>query len=143
MREDMVNIEMEILRGTQELNSFEIGDEMYDERLKAIADLLDIRKKMFDEEERQKKLQLEENERERIERLRVDKEVLERNERIERSEKEDMHKYIGYAINVAGIVLPLIFYGTWFRKGLQFEETGVYTSGMVKGLMGKMQPKLS
>lgn len=143
MREDMVNIEMEILRGTQELNSFEIGDEMYDERLKAIADLLDIRKKMFDEEERQKKLQLEENERERIERLRVDKEVLERNERIERSEKEDMHKYIGYAINVAGIVMPLIFYGAWFKKGLVFEETGVYTSGMVKGLMGKMQPKLS
>ena len=116
---------------------------MYDERLKAIADLLDIRKKMFDEEERQKKLQLEENERERIEKLRVDKEVLERNERIERSEKEDMHKYIGYAINVAGIVLPLIFYGTWFKKGLTFEETGVYTSGMVKGLMGKMQPKLN
>lgn len=143
MREDMVNIEMEILRGTQELNSFEIGDEMYDERLKAIADLLDIRKKMFDEEERQKKLQLEENERERIERLRVDKEVLERNERIERSEKEDMHKYIGYAINVAGIVMPLIFYGAWFKKGLVFEETGVYTSGMVKGLMNKMQPRLN
>ena len=143
MREDMVNIEMEILRGTQELNSFEIGDEMYDERLKAIADLLDIRKKMFDEEERQKKLQLEENERERIERLRVDKEALERNERIERSEKEDMHKYIGYAINVAGIVMPLIFYGAWFKKGLVFEETGVYTSGMVKGLMNKMQPRLN
>ena len=143
MREDMVNIEMEILRGTQELNSFEIGDEMYDERLKAIADLLDIRKKMFDEEERQKKLQLEENERERIERLCVDKEVLERNERIERSEKEDMHKYIGYAINVAGIVMPLIFYGAWFKKGLVFEETGVYTSGMVKGLMNKMQPRLN
>ena len=143
MREDVINVEMEILRGTQDLNSFEVGDEMYDSRLKAILGLLDIRRKMFDEEERKHKLKTEENERERIERLRVDKEVLERNERIERSEKEDMHKYIGYAINVAGIVLPLIFYGTWFKKGLTFEETGVYTSGMVKNLMNKMQPKLN
>lgn len=143
MREDVINVEMEILRGTQDLNSFEVGDEMYDSRLKAISGLLDIRRKMFDEEERKHKLKTEESERERIERLRVDKEVLERNERIERSEKEDMHKYIGYAINVAGIVLPLIFYGTWFKKGLTFEETGVYTSGMVKGLIGKMQPRLN
>ena len=143
MREDVINVEMEILRGTQDLNSFEVGDEMYDSRLKAISGLLDIRRKMFDEEERKHKLKTEESEKARIEKLRVDKEVLERNERIERSEKEDMHKYIGYAINVAGIVLPLIFYGTWFKKGLTFEETGVYTSGMVKGLIGKMQPRLN
>ena len=143
MREDVINVEMEILRGTQDLNSFEVGDEMYDSRLKAISGLLDIRRKMFDEEERKHKLKTEESERERIERLRVDKEVLERNERIERSEKEDMHKYIGYAINVAGIVMPLIFYGAWFKKGLVCEETGVYTSGMVKGLMNKMQPRLN
>ena len=143
MREDVINVEMEILRGTQDLNSFEVGDEMYDSRLKAISGLLDIRRKMFDEEERKHKLKTEESEKARIEKLRVDKEVLERNERIERSEKEDMHKYIGYAINVAGIVLPLIFYGAWFKKGLTFEETGVYTSGMVKGLIGKMQPRLN
>lgn len=143
MREDVINIEMEILKATGELDSFEVGDEMYNSRLEAISRLLDIRRKMFDEEERKHKLETEENERKRNEKLRVDKEVLERNERNERFEKENTHKYIGYAINVAGIVLPLIFYGAWFGKGLQFEETGVYTSGMVKGLMNKMQPKLN
>ena len=143
MREDITNIELEILKATGELDSFEVGDEMYNSRLRAITGLLDIRKKMFDEEERKHKIQTEEDSRARDERLRADKDVLDRNERMERSEKEDMHKYIGYAINVAGIVLPLIFYGTWFKKGLTFEETGVYTSGMVKGLMGKMQPKLN
>ena len=143
MREDITNIELEILRATGELDSFEVGDDMYNSRLRAITGLLDIRKKMFDEEERTHKVQIEENNRARDEKLRADREVLERNERIERSEKEDIHKYIGYAINVASIVLPLAFYGVWFRKGLQFEETGVYTSGMVKGLMGKMQPKLN
>ena len=135
MREDITNIELEILKATGELDSFEVGDEMYNSRLRAITGLLDIRKKMFDEEERTHMIQTEEDSRAR--------DVLDRNERMERSEKEDMHKYIGYAINVAGIVLPLIFYGTWFKKGLTFEETGVYTSGMVKGLMGKMQPKLN
>lgn len=143
MREDVINVEMEILRGTQDLNSFEVGDEMYNSRLRAITGLLDIRKKMFDEEERKHKIQAEEDSRARDERLRADKDVLDRNERMERSEKEDMHKYIGYAINVAGIVMPLIFYGAWFKKGLTFEETGVYTSGMVKNLMNKMQPKLN
>ena len=143
MREDITNIDLEILKATGELDSFEVGDEMYNGRLRAISDLLNIRKKMFDEEERQKKLKIEEDIRARDERLRADKDVLERNERIERLENENTHKYIGYAINVAGIVLPLIFYGTWFKKGLQFEETGVYTSGMVKGILGKMQPKLN
>ena len=116
---------------------------MYDSRLKAISGLLDIRRKMFDEEERKHKIQTEEDSRARDERLRADKDVLDRNERMERSEKEDIHKYIGYAISVASIVLPLAFYGTWFKKGLIFEETGVYTSGMVKGLMNKMQPRLN
>jgi len=138
MREDVINIDMEILRGTQELNTFEVGDEMYNGRLKAISELLNIRKKMFDEEERKHKLKTEEDSRARDERLRADKDVLDRNERIERSEKEDAHKYIGYAINIAGIVLPLIFYGAWFKKGLQFEETGVYTSNTVKTLTNKM-----
>ena len=143
MREDVINIDMEILRGTQELNTFEVGDEMYNGRLKALSELLNIRKKMFDEEERKHKIQTEEDSRARDERLRADKDVLDRNERIERSEKEDAHKYIGYAINIAGIVLPLLFYGAWFKSGLKFEETGVYTSGMVKGLTNKMPPKLS
>lgn len=143
MREDITNIELEILRATGELDSFEVGDDMYNSRLRAITGLLDIRKKMFDEEERTHKVQIEENNRVRDEKLRADREVLERNERIERSEKEDIHKYIGYAINVAGIVLPLMFYGAWFKSGLKFEETGVYTSGMIKCLMSKMQPKLN
>lgn len=143
MREDILNIGVEIIRATEELNSFEVGDEMYDERLEALSRLLDIRKKMLDEEERQYRVQIEENERERDERIRVDKEILERNERIERSEKEDKFRYIGYAINIAGIVLPLVAYGAWFKAGLTFEETGVYTSGMLKGLMNKIQPKVN
>jgi hypothetical protein len=143
MREDILNIGVEIIRATEELNSFEVGDEMYDERLEALSRLLDIRRKMLDEEERQYKVQIEEKERERNERIRVDKEIFERNERIERSEKENIHRYIGYAINIAGIALPLICYGAWFKAGLTFEETGVYTSGMLKGLMNKMQPKIN
>ena len=77
MREDITNIELEILKATGELDSFEVGDEMYNSRLRAITGLLDIRKKMFDEEGR-----------------------------IKRSEKEDIHQYIGNAINIASRDLP-------------------------------------
>ena len=37
MREDITNIELEILKATGELDSFEVGDEMYNSRLRAIT----------------------------------------------------------------------------------------------------------
>ena len=138
MREDIIKIESELLRATDELNSFEVGDEMYNNRVKAILGLLDVRKKLLDEEERKAKVQKEWEIRQNTERVRAESDVLDRGERERRFESEEKHKYIGYAINIAGIVLPLIFYGAWFKKGLQFEETGVYTSNTVKTLTNKM-----
>lgn len=40
----------------------------------------------------------------------------------------------------AGIVLPLVFYAIWMRKGLKFEETGAFTSTTFRGLFQKFKP---
>lgn len=43
-------------------------------------------------------------------------------------------------IEIAGIVLPLIFYGVWMKKGFQFEENGTFTSTTFRGLFNRFRP---
>ena len=43
-------------------------------------------------------------------------------------------------IEIAGIVLPLMFYASWMQQGLEFEKTGSFTSSTFKGLFQKFKP---
>ena len=43
-------------------------------------------------------------------------------------------------LELVGIVAPLVFYGVWMNRGLQFEEEGSFTSTTFKGLIGKFKP---
>ena len=47
---------------------------------------------------------------------------------------------VKYGIDIAGIVLPLAFYGVWMNRGLEFEKEGSFTSATFKGLLGKFKP---
>lgn len=49
-------------------------------------------------------------------------------------------RYFRLGIAAAELILPLIFYGIWMRKGLKFEETGAFTSTTFKGLLNKFKP---
>lgn len=49
-------------------------------------------------------------------------------------------RYFKLGIEVAGIVLPLIFYATWMKRGFKFEETGTYTSTTFRGLFNRFRP---
>lgn len=44
---------------------------------------------------------------------------------------------INAGIGVAGIVLPMIFNGIWYERGLKFEETGSYTSTIFREIRNK------
>lgn len=55
--------------------------------------------------------------------------------------KDDkQNQYCKFGIEAAGIVLPLMFYGVWMKKGLKFEETGVFTSTTFRSLFNKFKP---
>jgi len=41
---------------------------------------------------------------------------------------------------VIGVVAPLVFYGVWMNRGLEYEKEGSYTSTTFKGLIGKFKP---
>lgn len=53
---------------------------------------------------------------------------------------EQKDRYLRLGVDAAGIVLPLLFYGIWMRRGLEFEKEGCFTSATFKGLIGKFRP---
>jgi hypothetical protein len=61
---------------------------------------------------------------------------------IEATAKNDQRKdrYISLGIEAAGVVLPLIFYAFWMKRGFKFEETGSFTSTTFRGLFSRFRP---
>lgn len=43
-------------------------------------------------------------------------------------------------LDCAGIMVPIIFYGIWMKRGFKFEETGVFTSKTFSGLINRFKP---
>ena len=55
--------------------------------------------------------------------------------------KEQVYdRYFKAGIAVAELLIPLMFYGIWMRKGFKFEETGTYTSTTFRGLFNRFRP---
>ena len=49
-------------------------------------------------------------------------------------------RYFRLGVEAASIILPLIFYAIWMRRGFRFEETGTYTSTTFRGLFNRFKP---
>lgn len=58
----------------------------------------------------------------------------------EQTKLENKHRWIKVGVEVGSIVVPLIFYAAWMRKGFKFEETGTFTSTTFRGLFQKFKP---
>jgi len=55
-------------------------------------------------------------------------------------EEQVKDRYFRLGIEMTSIILPLIFYGIWMRKGFKFEETGTFTSTTFRGLFNRFRP---
>lgn len=55
-------------------------------------------------------------------------------------EEQVKDRYFRLGIEMTSIILPLIFYGIWMRKGFKFEETGSFTSTTFRGLFNRFKP---
>ena len=74
-----------------------------------------------------------------------EQEELDRQAREEHFKKDQLaeqtkDRYFKLGIAAAEIVLPLIFYATWMKRGFKFEETGTYTSTTFRGLFNRFRP---
>ena len=49
-------------------------------------------------------------------------------------------RYFKLGIAVAELVLPLMFYAVWMKRGFQFEKDGTYTSTTFRGLFNRFRP---
>ena len=57
----------------------------------------------------------------------------------ETKQKVLMNK-VRLGIDAAGLVLPLIFYGLWMKRGFEFEKEGTFTSTTFRGLFNRFRP---
>ena len=55
-------------------------------------------------------------------------------------DENTLDRYVKIGIAAAELVLPLMFYGVWMRRGLRFEETGTFTSQTFKNLFNRFKP---
>ena len=58
----------------------------------------------------------------------------------EQLEEQVKDRYFRLGVEAASIILPLIFYATWMKRGFRFEETGTYTSTTFRGLFNRFKP---
>lgn len=55
-------------------------------------------------------------------------------------EEQVKDRYFKLGLEAAGIILPMIFYAAWMKRGFRFEETGTYTSTTFRGLFNRFKP---
>ncbi len=83
--------------------------------------------------------------------LEEDRNAIEHMEKIENRENDQDFKaaqlaesikdrYFRVGIAAAELVLPLMFYGVWMRRGFKFETEGTFTSQTFRGLFSRFKP---
>ena len=103
-----------------------------DEKAKAIEELVKLYRLKIEET----KTELEFNE--KLERRKM--EINQFNKEKAQQKEQCKERYFKFGIEVAGIILPLMFYASWMKKGFKFEETGTFTSSTFKGLINRFRP---
>lgn len=141
----------EIAAEIQAISSLNSGSE---EKSKAIEDLaklyrlrIEETKSELDAEDKRSRrtLESEANVRENeIKKSQLDKQIKAdvQDEQYKRSQLDEQVKdrYFKLGIAAAELLIPLMFYGIWMRKGFKFEETGTYTSTTFRGLFNRFRP---
>ena len=49
-------------------------------------------------------------------------------------------RYFKLGMETEGLILQLLFYAIWMRKGFKFEESGTFTSTTFRGLFSRFRP---
>ena len=141
----------EIAAEIQAISSLDTGSE---EKSKAIEDLaklyrlrIEETKSELDAEDKRSRrtLESEANVRENeIKKSQLDEQIKAdvQDEQYKRSQLDEQVKdrYFKLGIAAAELLIPIMFYGIWMRKGFKFEETGTYTSTTFRGLFNRFRP---
>lgn len=74
--------------------------------------------------------------------LRIEDYSAEESHRNEKAQilEQKKDRYFRLGLGVAELVLPLVFYSVWMRKGFKFEENGTFTSTTFRNLFSRFRP---
>lgn len=122
-------LEEEIRSEFEKLKSLKPGEKEHSEAVEAMVKLY--------------KLNIDETENNRAFMERSDRDIdREREYQVKLMELNEAkwNRYFRFGAEMAGVTLPLLFYGIWMKKGFKFEETGTFTSTTFRGLFSKFRP---
>ncbi len=79
---------------------------------------------------------------EKVARREMDKKASEREQETQNKQEKGqrIERWARFGLEAAGIVLPLMFYRSWMKRGFKFEETGTFTSSTFRGLIHHFKP---
>ena len=127
MGEEIKNLlEKEIKNQIENLASLEPGSEKHSTAVESLAKLYKVK---LDEDKTSMEYLDKTQNRESDEGFKV--------AQIEENVKD---RYVKIGIAAAELVLPLMFYGVWMRRGLKFEQDGTFTSQTFRGLFSRFRP---
>lgn len=123
----------EISQGIQALSGLSAGSK---EKSTAIDDLTKLYKLRIEESKSEWDYD------EKYNRRVMEDEASARDEEMKRTQLAEQIKdrYFKLGIAAAELMIPLMFYGIWMRRGFKFEETGTYTSTTFRGLFNRFRP---
>lgn len=119
-------LEEEIKSEIENLSSLEAGSQEHSTAVESLAKLY--------------KLKLEED-KSSIEHIeKIDNREIDINLKRAQMEEAIKDRYFRIGIAAAEIVLPLVFYGIWMKRGFAFEKDGTFTSQTFRGLFSRFKP---
>ena len=126
-------LEKEILKEIQDLSALESGSKEKDSAIENLATLykLNIEEVKIEHEAMEKAFDRGSADETSARDLKLKQQML--NESIK-------DRYFKLGLDVAGLIVPIIFYGIWMGRGLKFEETGTFTSTTFRGLFNRFKP---
>lgn len=133
-------LEEKIETALNALDQFEAGSNEYGaavENLRKLYQLnTDEEKAVMEDAEKRSRREME------AEQFKRDADIREREARFKegQTERQRLVDCVKLGAEIAGIVLPLMFYASWLRKGLKFEESGKFTSDTFRGFVMKLKP---
>lgn len=127
-------LEKEIVNCLNELADIRLEEERKDA---AIDKVIKLTKLYNDSSKMSEEMQME-RERFEIEKKKIDKDEL---VRLKDDSDKKKDRIIKIVLESSSIILPLIFYGIWMKRGFEFEENGSYTSTTFRNLFGQFKAK--
>lgn len=118
-----------------------------EERAKAIRDLAALHKLRIEEiraqadvDEKSERREMDSRQREEELAAKDADRTREEENQARQLREQKIDRYVRTGVAAAELILPLVFYGIWMKRGFKFEESGVYSSTTFRNLFGRFKP---